>query len=250
MIVYFSGTGNSRYVARLFAEALDDELLDAGDCLKSGKSADLTSEKPWVFVAPTYAWRIPRVFDRFIRSSRFSGARTAYFVLTCGDGVGRADYYAGDLCRDKGLAFLGLLPVIMPENYLALYDVPEDEQAREIVRAALPTVRAGIERVRGRRPFDRVPRSLRSSFQSRMINPLFYRFIVTARPFYASDACAACGRCVEVCPLRNIVLSDGKPHWGPDCTHCMACISACPAQAIEYGRRSAEKNRYRCPDEA
>ena len=41
--------------------------------------------------------------------------------------------------------------------------------------------------------------------------------------------------------MRNIVLSDGKPHWGSDCTHCMACITACPAQAIEYGRRSAER---------
>ena len=44
MIVYFSGTGNSRYVARLFAEALDDEMLDAAEYMKSGRRADVTSE--------------------------------------------------------------------------------------------------------------------------------------------------------------------------------------------------------------
>ena len=127
MIVYFSGTGNSRYVARLFAEALDDEMLDAAEYMKSGRRADVTSEKSYVFVSPTYAWRLPRVFERFIREGTFAGARTAYFVLTCGDGVGRADYYAAELCREKDMACLGLLPVVMPENYLALYDVPGDD---------------------------------------------------------------------------------------------------------------------------
>ena len=248
MIVYFSGTGNSRYVARLFAEALDDEMLDAAEYMKSGRRADVTSEKSYVFVSPTYAWRLPRVFERFIREGTFSGARTAYFVLTCGDGVGRADYYAAELCREKDMACRGLLPVVMPENYLALYDVPGDDQALAIRLAARPVIGEGIERVRAHRPFAPLRSSLRGHLQSRVVNPLFYRFVVTARPFYATDACAACGRCVEICPMRNIVLSDGKPHWGNDCTHCMACITACPAQAIEYGRRSAERNRYRCPE--
>lgn len=248
MIVYFSGTGNSRYVARLFAEALGDEALDAAECIKSGRRADVASEKSYVFIAPTYAWRLPRVFERFIREGTFSGARTAYFVLTCGDSVGRADYYAAELCRDKDMAFRGLLPVVMPENYLALFDVPGDEQAHAIRRAARPVIDGGIERVKAHRPFEPLRSGLRGHVQSRYVNPLFYRFVVSARPFYATDACAACGRCVEICPMRNIVLSDGKPHWGSDCTHCMACITACPAQAIEYGRRSAERNRYRCPE--
>ena len=250
MIVYFSGTGNSRYVARLFAEALNDEMLDTCAYMKSGRRADVESEKSYVFVAPTYAWRLPRVFERFIREGRFSGARTAYFVMTCGDGVGRADYYVSELCRAKDMAYLGLLPVVMPENYLALFDVPGDEQARAIRLAARPVIEEGIERVRAHRPFVPLRGGLHASLQSRLMNPLFYRFVVSARPFYATDACAACGRCVEICPMRNIVLSDGKPHWGSECTHCMACISACPAQAIEYGRRSAERNRYRCPEES
>ena len=39
-------------------------------------------------------------------------------------------------------------------------------------------------------------------------------------------------------------LQNGKPLWGQDCTHCMACICYCPAEAIEYGKMSLGKPRY------
>ena len=51
----------------------------------------------------------------------------------------------------------------------------------------------------------------------------------------ATDACIGCGKCVELCPLNNIRLENGKPVWGKHCTHCMACICYCPKEAIEYG---------------
>ena len=39
-------------------------------------------------------------------------------------------------------------------------------------------------------------------------------------------------------------LQNGKPVWGQDCTHCMACICYCPTEAIEYGKMSLGKPRY------
>ena len=58
-------------------------------------------------------------------------------------------------------------------------------------------------------------------------------------------ACTGCGRCAQLCPTNNIVLRSGKPVWGGNCTHCMACISYCPTEAIEYGKKSVGKPRYR-----
>ena len=46
------------------------------------------------------------------------------------------------------------------------------------------------------------------------------------------------------CPLNNITLQNGKPVWGQDCTHCMACICYCPTEAIEYSKKSLGKPRY------
>ena len=34
MIVYFSGTGNSRYAAQMIADACDDKLIDAGEYIE------------------------------------------------------------------------------------------------------------------------------------------------------------------------------------------------------------------------
>jgi len=54
----------------------------------------------------------------------------------------------------------------------------------------------------------------------------------------------ACGQCVKNCPMNNIALENGKPIWGNQCTHCMACICYCPTEAIEYGKKSIGKTRY------
>jgi len=63
-----------------------------------------------------------------------------------------------------------------------------------------------------------------------------------------SAKCASCGKCAENCPMNGIIMKDGKPVWTGACTHCMACLCGCPAEAIEYGRRSVGKVRYQCPE--
>ena len=70
------------------------------------------------------------------------------------------------------------------------------------------------------------------------VNPVFYRFFVKADAFRATDACTGCGRCVELCPLNNVHLKNGKPVWGKNCTHCMACICYC------LNRRRIEESKY------
>ena len=79
---------------------------------------------------------------------------------------------------------------------------------------------------------------------SAAVNPVFYRFIVKAAGFLATDSCTGCGQCVRNCPMNNLRLENGKPLWGKECTHCMACICYCPAEAIEYGKKSLGKPRY------
>ncbi len=105
MIVYFSGTGNSRYVAQMLADRLSDELFDAGQAVKDGAEAALHSEKPWVFVSPTYGWRIPRLFQAFLEEAVFSGSTDAYFVMTCGSEIGNAGKYLRCLCARLALTY-------------------------------------------------------------------------------------------------------------------------------------------------
>ena len=77
MIIYFSGTGNSRYAARFLSNELQDEIFDAGKDIKSGITGAFQSDAPWIFVSPTYAWRLPHIFSNYLRTAQFSkGPRT------------------------------------------------------------------------------------------------------------------------------------------------------------------------------
>lgn len=247
MIVYFSGTGNSRFAAEFLAKQLGDDLLDAGQRIKAGEKDRLHSDRPWIFAAPIYAWRMANVIAEYIRSTQLTGSRDAYFVLTCGSEIGNAGKYTARLCEEKGLNYKGVLGMAMPENYIAMFNAPGEEESRTIVAKAKPVLEQGGALIRQGKAFPKPKVSLLDKLKSGPINEGFYKFYVKADAFFATDACIGCGLCVKACPLNNIRLNDGKPVWGKCCTHCMACICGCPAEAIEYGKISQGKPRYQCP---
>jgi len=248
MIVYFSGTGNSRFAAQQLAGHLQDEWLDAGIAIKNGERRSLSSEKPWVFVAPTYAWQLPRLFADYIQMTGFSGSKDAYFVLTCGGEIGNAGACAEALCKEKSLRYRGIFEVVMPENYIAMFDAPEEAEARRIVEQALPVIEKSAVYIQRNEPFPPYHTGVIDRLKSGIVNAAFYKLFVKANAFAAGERCTGCGACVEACPLNNISLMEGKPVWGKTCTHCMACICGCPTESIEYGTVSRGKPRYRCPE--
>ena len=248
MVVYFSGTGNSRYCAKMLASELNDKLLDSAGYLKHQIAAELISGKPWVFVCPIYAWQMPRVFEEFIRSGSFEGCREAYFVFTCGGDIGCAAEKAAALCREKGLTYKGTLEVLMPDNYIVMFKAPEAAECARIIKAAHPVLERGLVCIREGREFPLKKTGVLDKIKSGVINKGFNQMYVKAKNFRVTDACIGCGKCVEGCPLGNISLQDGRPVWGERCTQCMACICSCPKTAIEYGKSTVGKGRYQCPE--
>ncbi len=243
MILYFSGTGNSKYTAQLIQGVLNDEVVSLNDVIKSEKSPVFSSETPFVIVCPTYAWRMPRVVSNLIDKADFKGNRGIYFVLTCGDSDGNAYKYAKELCKRKGLIFHGLKSVKMPENYIAMFNAPDKNEAHRIIEAAKPQILKIARRIKaGKNIGERT--NAAGAVLSGPVNSIFYRFAVKADGFYADEKCISCGKCEKVCPLNNVKLVEGKPVWGKNCTHCMACICLCPTEAIEYKKKSIGKSRY------
>lgn len=248
MVIYFSGTGNSKYCAQMVASELADEIVDSFNYIKNGIAGEFISGKPWIFVAPTYCWQLPHIFEDFIKSSNFDGCEDAYFIMTCGGEVGNAEKYLRQLCKDKKLNYKGVLEVVMPENYIAMFNAPEEDEATRIIRAAKRPLVRGIKQIQNKENFVSPKVGIVDKVKSGPTNPLFYKFFVKANDFYATDACIGCGKCTELCVLNNINMKDSRPIWGNNCTHCMACICKCPAEAIEYGKKSYGKPRYSCVD--
>ena len=244
MVLYFTGTGNSRWCAEKIAKALDDEAVDTAKLIKEKSAACFISDKPWIFVAPTYSWQLPHIFTSFIKNAGFSGSKKAYFVMTCGDDIGNAGKYNKKLCREKGFDYCGTAAVVMPENYVAMFTCPDDKRAKGIISDAVSSANDIIESVKHGKNLTVNKVTITDKIKSAPVNKLFYSLCVKSKSFYATDKCISCGLCEKKCPTNCISMSEGKPKWGKGCTHCMACICLCPEEAIEYGKKTGDKIRY------
>ena len=136
MILCFSGTGNSRYIANRIAAALQDDVVDLNAKIKSHDHTPVETGRDVILVTPTYAWRIPRIVADWLSKVELTGAERIWFVMDCGSEIGDAAKYNRKLAESKHLAYMGTKQIVMPENYIAMFGVPEDEEARQIVKAA------------------------------------------------------------------------------------------------------------------
>ncbi len=247
MILYFTGTGNSAYIAKRMSEITGESLISMNERIKANDVSEINGAGRLIFVMPTYAWRIPRIVEEWIYKTRFKGDGNAYFVMNCGGSIGNAKKYIKQLCKRKGFQYMGVASIVMPENYIAMYDAPEESVSRQIIENANPVINKIAGMIQEGKVFPNEHSGIVDCLNSSVINTVFYPFFVKSDKFTAHDKCIGCGICVKECPLNNIHLKENKPLWGKECTHCMACICKCPKGAIEYGKNSVGRIRYRCP---
>lgn len=249
MIYYFSGTGNSRYAARYIASSLDEGLdfipeVNTDSEIPEGKSIGL--------VFPIYSWGVPPLVldfvaglsDAFWESVRIRQL-PVWVVMTCGDEVAMAPEMIARKIKSRGVAAISIWSVIMPNNYVLLpgFDVdPKDVEKRKL-EAAPGRLEEIVIAIRQHRRVVDVTRGSMPKIRS-LVYPLFKRWGIFPGKWHSTDACIGCGICGRVCPLKNVVIQEGKPHWGKDCCSCLACYHSCPCHAVAYGRLTQGKGQY------
>ncbi len=242
MILYFSGTGNSRFVAKHLGHFLSDEVISINDLLKSKQSQTFRSEKPFVFVVPSYMSRMPLKVEEFLMNCHFQGHRHAYFILTAGQAIGNADQYCQKICQHHHLNYCGTQGIQMPANYVVMYDVLDKSEASQKAQEVLPVIENIGRMIQNNETL--INDQLRGNKLFSYFAVPFNKLMVGSKKFHVEEGCIGCGQCTHVCPLNNIQLVDGKPVWKQDCMHCMACISVCPKRVIQYGNQTKKRNRY------
>lgn len=246
MVLYFSGTGNSKYIAKEIAKDLSDEIISINDRLKDNDTSEINVNGKLIFVLPTYAWRMPRVVRDWITKTNFIGAKKVWFVMNCGSEIGNSAKYNGELCQEKNFVYMGTAQIVMPENYILMFDSPSENEIKEIIEKAQSVIENITKDIAENKSFSSTKANLQDKLMSSIVNILFYPMFVKSKGFYADDKCTGCGACEKICPLNNIEIKSGKPLWSNNCTHCTACISYCPESAIEYGKKTKGKARYKC----
>ncbi len=137
----------------------------------------------------------------------------------------------------------------MPGNNVIIYNVEPDklrdkklDECRVRLDEIAEVIRAGEESLPGEA--SALGRFLKTG---PLRSALVGTFKNSDKRFWIDSGCIGCGICTKVCPAGNIKLEGGRPVWLHNCQMCTACINLCPKGAIQSGKDTVKRGRYRNP---
>lgn len=236
MIFYFSGTGNTLDVAERIAKITEDKVY------KITEAENLSKEETVGVFYPVYFSGLPIPVKEFFENYDFSGVKYLYAVATYGGSMGGADGQIAKILKNRNLTLNASFGVVMPDNYLPMFNPPTEAEAQRIIEKAIPDIEAIGEKIKNRENTE-----ILSGLGGKIANATMYKMYLNGRKtdkFYATDSCVKCGLCAKNCPSEGIEISDTVKWIKERCYFCMGCINRCPQKAIQYGEGTGNKGRY------
>ncbi len=240
MVFYFTGTGNSLYIAK----QIEKKPISIPQAIRQG-SVEFAADTIGI-VAPVYGHEVPAMVKEFLKKSTF---HTDYFymILTYGNRHGGAAKLAKQLCENCGIAVNYINVILMVDNWLPGFDMEEQKRLDKNVEGQLITILSDLKN-RKQMIVEVTEKDLAAHQQflehmDRMPQDAWQHLL------RITTDCVGCGICEKVCPSSSIHLVDWKAKYTPgNCQTCLACVHACPRHAIQL--TVPEKNphaRYRNP---
>lgn len=252
MVFYYSGCGNSRFVAQEIASTIGERLVFVPQAAREGRYGYTLQDGERVgFVFPIYGWRPPQLVLDFVSRLRLEGRTPyVYIVSTYGDDAGWADKVMEKRLAAMGLPLSAVFGVTMPNTYVNLsfmkLDSPQTVQHK--LDRARKRVAEVAKAVIKRKGATEICRGKLAKLKTYGIGVLFGRW-VSDKGYRATESCVSCEVCATVCPLKNITIENGIPRWHGNCVHCEACYHYCPQNAVNFSRATQGKGQYHFKEE-
>lgn len=249
MIIYFSATGNSKYVATRIAEKTNDRLVSIVDCCRNSEYSFRPKDGEAVgMISPVYHWGLPSIVDSFLSKIQLDIAYHAYiyFVATYGTTTGQSSTFVKRHLKRKGLSLSASYSVKMPDTWTPVFDLSDGEKVCRINENAETQIDTIISQIRnteyGNYTKARIP-----MFAVKLYRPAYEKERHTNH-FIVEDSCIGCGMCAKKCPVNAIEIQSGRPVWVKDkCVMCLGCLHRCPKFSIQYGAKTKKHGQYLNP---
>ena len=272
VILYFSGTGNTAFIAAQLSEALQKHGVDAKTMpIETVDYAAVAAADLLLFGFPVYGARMPRFLQRHLSDLPRPASGRIYLFATYGLYPGNALRKASLRCARLGFLPAGAAEFKLPGSDGLAFLPKESRRARKAeetdfhhrprieenieILAQAAASSAGTPPPEGSEAAGEFAAGL-SAYRrrSRLIDLLLKGALKgmeqnLRRRLYADESCSRYGTCVAVCPTGAVTMpSRGTPRFSERCILCMRCVHQCPEEAIQIGTRSAGKFRWKGPD--
>ncbi|HDQ04230.1 MAG TPA: 4Fe-4S ferredoxin [Deltaproteobacteria bacterium] len=247
IIYFYTGTGNSLWTARKLAVQLGNTELVPIPAAKNHSTVARAEAIGFVF--PVHIWGVPKLVIDFINRLE-SGSSDYHFALAVNAGqVAATLVQLKKILIIKGYDLDAGFSIDMPSNYIpwsgAIAKKKQQikfQQAEEKIGRIAKIIEAQRKLAPEKGPLWQ---NILFSYFYRKSFPHIHKM---DKSFRADDKCDSCRICEKICPVHNILIVDGKPLWQHHCEQCFACLQWCPQEAIQYGKNTNKKKRYRHPD--
>ena len=246
IIYYFSATGNSLAVAKKLQQQLDDCRLVPVASLMGEASISPNSDTVGL-VFPLYYLGTPLIIKSFLEKIILDDVQYIFAVITKGNPLAGGPISQLDkILKRKHHRLDAGFYVTLPDNYIPMLNLPseaEQQKQFEACEAKIPQIAKHIKAKDTIKEFAwwSFLRPVMNNRWAAKVNQSDGRFTV-------EDSCIGCGVCGQVCPVNNIKMEQARPEWLHHCQECLACLHHCPKQAIQCGKATKNKPRYRHPE--
>jgi formate hydrogenlyase subunit 6/NADH:ubiquinone oxidoreductase subunit I len=241
-IYYFTGSGNSLYVAKELQKLVPGSELMPMVSLLNKDTIEIKAGTAG-FVFPVHGMTIPVPVRKFFHKLDVSSAGYLFAIATrCGtwhNAFGEID----KILNRGGKSLDSCFTINMAGNDPKFkgWKPATEENLAKLESEAMDKLDAIRKIISGKAQFrenvdEGVLYPAGVLLKSLVLSGMFFMERTKANDYFYADAkCAGCGICEKVCPSRKVRMSDKKPVWQNDvtCFFCYACVNYCPKKSVQ-----------------
>ncbi len=244
MVLYFSATGNCKYVATRLVQSAKQEMLSIVDCIRNDRY--VFSDKTIGIISPAYYWGLPSIVKEFLEKASFQ-TEYLYYVATYGTTPGASGKMANKAIQGRKID--AYYSVRMADTWTPIFDLSSPEKVARYTKNTESEINSIIRNVRvlykNRRMLHRTPLLI----SEWIAEPIYNNKARCTVHFNVENTCVGCGLCAKKCPVQAIEMQDKRPVWGKEkCVMCLGCLHRCPKFAIQYGKNTKKHGQYTNPN--